>query len=44
VDLQGSGRVVIDRIKRIDADPAKFVPAPQVAARPGMPIGEDEDF
>jgi hypothetical protein len=35
---------LIDRIKRFDADPAKFVPAPPVAAPPGMPIGDDEDF
>jgi hypothetical protein len=35
---------LIDRIKRFDEDPAKFVPAPPVAAPPGMPIGDDEDF
>jgi hypothetical protein len=35
---------LIDRIKRFDADPAKFVPSPPVAAPPGMPIGDDEDY
>ncbi|MGA2653429.1 MAG: zinc-dependent metalloprotease [Terracidiphilus sp.] len=35
---------LIDRIKRFDEDPAKFVPAPPIAAPPGMPIGDDEDF
>jgi hypothetical protein len=35
---------LIDRIKRFDADPAKFVPAAPVAAPPGMPIGDDEDW
>jgi hypothetical protein len=35
---------LIERIKRFEADPAKFVPAPPVAAPPGMPIGDDEDF
>jgi len=35
---------LIDRIKRFDEDPAKYVPAPPVAAPPGMPIGDDEDF
>jgi hypothetical protein len=35
---------LIDRIKRFDADPAKFVPTPPIAAPPGMPIGDEEDF
>jgi hypothetical protein len=35
---------LIDRIKRFDGDPGKFVPTPPVAAPPGMPIGDDEDF
>jgi hypothetical protein len=33
----------IYRIDQFFADPSKFVPAPPVAAPPGMPIGDEED-
>jgi hypothetical protein len=35
---------MIDRINEFERDPAKFVPSKAVAAPPGMPIGDDEDF
>jgi hypothetical protein len=35
---------LIDRIHEFESDPAKFVPSKPVAAPPGMPIGDDEDF
>jgi hypothetical protein len=35
---------MIDRINEFLKDPAKFVPAKQIEAPPGMPIGDDEDF
>jgi hypothetical protein len=33
---------MIDRIAEFERDPEKFVPAKQVVAPPGMPIGDDE--
>jgi hypothetical protein len=35
---------LIDRINEFERDPAKFVPSKPVAAPPGMPIGDEEDF
>jgi hypothetical protein len=35
---------LIERINEFERDPAKFVPSKPVAAPPGMPIGDDEDF
>jgi hypothetical protein len=35
---------MVDRIKDFQRDPAKFVPAKQIEAPPGMPIGDDESF
>ncbi len=35
---------MVDRIKDFQRDPTKFVPAKQIEAPPGMPIGDDESF
>ena len=35
---------LIGRINEFEHNPATFVPAPPVAAPPGMPIGDEEDF
>lgn len=35
---------IVDRIEQWQRDPAKFTPAKPVAAPPGMPIGDEEDF
>ncbi|WP_260740300.1 zinc-dependent metalloprotease [Tunturiibacter lichenicola] len=35
---------LIDRINQFERDPAKFIPAPPIAAPPGMPIGDDEEM
>jgi len=37
-------QALIDRLNEFEHDPEKFVPAPPVAAPPGMPIGDDDDF
>jgi len=37
-------KAMIERIDEFEKDPAKFVPVKPVAAPPGMPIGNDEDF
>jgi hypothetical protein len=37
-------QALIDRLNEFEHDPAKFVPAAPVAAPPGMPIGDEDDF
>jgi len=37
-------KALIDRINEFEHDPVKFVPGAPVAAPPGMPIGDDDDF
>jgi hypothetical protein len=40
-ERQAHRAAALARIAEFERDPAKFVPAPPVAAPPGMPIGED---
>lgn len=35
---------MIERIQQFQRDPEKFIPAKQIEAPPGMPIGDDEDM
>jgi len=37
-------KAMIERVEEFEKDPEKFVPVKPVAAPPGMPIGDDEDF